>query len=58
MLEAGLLDEIRLWVHPQIVGSGGLGDLLFRETTPTNLQLLDSTPLGNGIVILSYSVGT
>ena len=58
MLEAGLLDEIRLWVHPQIVGSGGMDDLLFRESTPTNLRLLDTTALGNGIVILSYAVGS
>jgi dihydrofolate reductase len=58
MLEAGLLDEVRLWVHPQFVGSGGPGDLLFRETTPTNVRLLDTTTLDNGIVILSYAFGS
>ncbi|HYJ67923.1 MAG TPA: dihydrofolate reductase family protein [Nocardioidaceae bacterium] len=56
LLEAGLLDELRLWVHPQFVGRGGLGELLFRETTPTVLRLLDTTTLGNGIVILSYAL--
>jgi dihydrofolate reductase len=55
LLEAGLLDELRLWVHPQFVGRGGVGELLFRETTPTVLRLLDTTTLGNGIVILSYA---
>jgi dihydrofolate reductase len=57
LLEAGLLDEVRLWVHPQFVGRGGIGELLFRETTPTVLRLLDTTPLANGIVILSYAFG-
>jgi dihydrofolate reductase len=56
LLEAGLLDELRLWVHPQFVGRGGLGELLFRETTPTVLRLLDTTTLANGIVILSYAI--
>ena len=55
MLEAGLLDELRLWVHPQIVGSGGIADLMFRETTPTVGRLLGATTLDNGIVILSYA---
>jgi dihydrofolate reductase len=55
MLEAGLLDEVRLWMYPQFVGQGGPGDLLFRETTPTNVRLLDTTTLDNGIVILSYA---
>jgi dihydrofolate reductase len=55
LLEAGLLDELRLWVHPQFVGRGGMGELLFRETTPTVLRLLDTTTLANGIVILSYA---
>jgi dihydrofolate reductase len=55
LLEAGLLDELRLWVHPQIVGRGGPDDLLFRECTATLLTLQDTTTLDNGIVILSYA---
>jgi dihydrofolate reductase len=55
LLEAGLLDELRLWVHPQLVGRGGPDDLLFRECTPTVLTLRDTTTLDNGIVILSYA---
>jgi dihydrofolate reductase len=54
LLEAGLLDELHLWVHPQFVGRGGPGDLLFRECTPTLLTLRDTTTLKSGIVILSY----
>ncbi len=55
LLEAGLLDELRLWVYPQIIGRGGIGELLFRETTPTTLRLLDTMTLANDIVILSYA---
>lgn len=55
LLEAGLLDELRLWVHPQFVGRGGPSDLLFRECPPTLLTLRDTTTLANGIVVLFYA---
>lgn len=55
LFEAGLIDELRLWVHPQFVGKAGVGDLLFRECTPKVLRLLDTTTLASGIVILSYA---
>ena len=31
LLQHGLLDELRLWVHPLILGRGSIGDLLFGE---------------------------
>ena len=42
LMEHGLLDELRLWVHPLFVGSGGPQDLLFREGPLTRLN--SSTP--------------
>jgi dihydrofolate reductase len=30
LLAAGLIDELRLWVHPFFVGRGGPQDLLYR----------------------------
>jgi dihydrofolate reductase len=54
LLEHGLLDELRLWVHPLIVGTGGPGDLLFGAAPATGFELTDTTTLSNGIVILSY----
>jgi hypothetical protein len=30
LLDHGLLDELRLWVHPFMLRSGGPQDLLFR----------------------------
>jgi dihydrofolate reductase len=54
LLEHGLLDELRLWVYPQIVGAGEPGDLLFGTAPAVVLDLVDTTTLSNGIVILSY----
>ena len=54
MLQHGLLDELRLWFHPLIVGKGGPADLLFGEAPAVAFHLTDATTLGNGIAILSY----
>ena len=56
MLEHGLLDEIRLWVHPLILGSGDPGDLLFGATSSVGLALVESTQLRDGVVVLRYEV--
>jgi dihydrofolate reductase len=54
LLGHGLLDEVRLWVHPVFVGAGGPGDMLFREGTTAKMKLVDTRPLDSGVVILSY----
>jgi dihydrofolate reductase len=54
LLEHGLLDELRLWVHPLIVGSAEPDELLYRTTPSALFDLVDTTVLENGIVILSY----
>jgi dihydrofolate reductase len=54
LMEHGLLDELRLWVHPLFVGSGGPQALLYREGPLTRLSLVDATPLKTGNVILTY----
>jgi dihydrofolate reductase len=54
LLEHGLLDELRLWVHPLILGRGNPGDLLFGQTPAVGFHLTDTTPLGDGIVVLNY----
>ena len=54
MLEHGLLDELRLWVHPLIVGAGHPGDLLFGAAPAIGFELTGTTTLSDGIVILSY----
>jgi dihydrofolate reductase len=56
LMEHSLLDELRLWVHPLFVGSGGPGDLLYRDGPLTNLALADTTVLKSGVVILTYKL--
>jgi dihydrofolate reductase len=54
MLEHGLLDELRLWVHPLFVASAEPSELLYRNGAGAHFDLVDTTSLENGVVILSY----
>lgn len=54
LLEHGLIDEIRLWVHPLILGRNGPERVHFRDCPPLRVELADSTTLANGIAILNY----
>jgi dihydrofolate reductase len=54
LMDNGLLDELRLWVHPLFVRTGGPEDLLFRAGPLTVMRLMGTTPLKSGIVILTY----
>ena len=51
----GLLDELKLWVHPFLLRRGGPNDLIYREGTLVRFHLIDTMPLPSGTVILSYS---
>jgi hypothetical protein len=54
LMHAGLLDELRLWIHPFLVGRAATDDLLFRPGAPSLFGYADSTVLKSGIVILRY----
>ena len=54
LMAAGLLDRLRLWVHPFFIGHGGAQDLLYRDAPVTEFDLVDTTALTSGIVILDY----
>jgi dihydrofolate reductase len=56
LLEHGLLDELRLWVHPLFVGRATTDDLMFRPTATAQLELAETLALNTGIVILTYRV--
>ena len=56
LLTHGLLDELRLWVHPFMLGSGASSDLLFRPERAGQFELTDATPLASGNVVLTYQV--
>jgi dihydrofolate reductase len=53
LLRAGLVDELRLWIVPVVVGSG---QRLFEDvdTTSLGLELTDVRKLANSSVILTY----
>ncbi len=57
LLQYDLLDEIRLWVHPVLVGAGSPSDLLFREGDASRLKLVENKTLASSVVILSYQPG-
>lgn len=53
-LRYGLVDEIRLYVHPVLVGRG---TPLFPEGLPlTELRLLESRTFGTGVVMMRHQV--
>jgi dihydrofolate reductase len=52
LLELDLVDELRLMVFPVVLGKG---TRLFGETSTLKpLQLVDSTPLDDGVFVLTY----
>ena len=52
LLELDLVDELRLMVFPIVLGKG---TRLFGETSSLKpLQLVDSTPLEDGVFLLTY----
>jgi len=53
LADAGLIDELHLWVYPQFV-QASTADLLFRPELNLMLELQDTQVLSNGIVILRY----
>jgi dihydrofolate reductase len=56
LLRAGLVDELRLWVMPVVVGNG---QRIFEdvEASSLTLTLTDVRKLGNGSVVLTYVPG-
>jgi dihydrofolate reductase len=52
LIEHGLVDELRLMVHPVVVGAG---KRLFGETSDQRtLRLVDTRTVGDGVVIHTY----
>jgi dihydrofolate reductase len=53
-LRLGLVDELRIYVHPVLVGRGK--PLFPPADTLTSLRLVESHTFGNGVVLLRYEV--
>lgn len=58
LMEHGLLDELRLWIHPLFVGKGSTDDALFPKGPPSQFELVDSTTLKSSMVILTYRLAS
>lgn len=54
LVDHGLLDELRLWVHPLLHGRGERSELLFQPGSSARFALLDTTALATGVVVLTY----
>lgn len=54
LIEHGLLDELRLWINPVLVGSGNPAGLITREGFTSRFDLADTKILGNGVIIATY----
>lgn len=52
-LEAGLVDECHLFLHPVILGGGKPA---FRAASPGNLELLETRRVGAGAIYVQYRV--
>ncbi|MFI7226314.1 dihydrofolate reductase family protein [Nonomuraea angiospora] len=53
LLQADLLDELHLWVHPHLAGVGDAGDLLIRPGLTKKLELTGTRTLSSGVVALT-----
>jgi dihydrofolate reductase len=58
LMQHGLLDELRLWIHPLFVGKGTTEDVLFPKGPPTQFELVDSAILKSSMVILTYRLAS
>jgi len=56
LLHAGLLDELLLFIHPVVLGSGR--PLFDDLTEPLQLELLEQQTYGQGVVMHRYAIGS
>lgn len=55
LLEADLLDELHLWVHPHLAGVGEPADMLFQQGLNKKLHLSGVRTLASGVVVLTLT---
>jgi dihydrofolate reductase len=54
-LRAGLVDELRMFIHPVVVGGG---TRFLPDDVRLGLELLEERRFGSGVVLLRYAVAT
>jgi dihydrofolate reductase len=55
LLENGLLDEFRIWLHPVLSGKAKPADLLYRDLAQTKFTHTGTDVHSSGVVILTYA---
>jgi dihydrofolate reductase len=55
MLDNGLVDELRIWLHPVLSGKAAPGELLYRDAVQSTFSLNGVETHRTGLVILSYT---
>ncbi|MFI0351790.1 dihydrofolate reductase family protein [Actinomadura sp. 9N407] len=55
LVENGLLDELRLWIHPVMVGTGKTADLLTSEGFKASFELAGTTTFSSGVIVATYT---
>ncbi|MFG2085122.1 MULTISPECIES: dihydrofolate reductase family protein [unclassified Spirillospora] len=54
LVENGLLDELRLWIHPVIVGPADLSELLAPKDFSASFELAGTETFSTGVIIATY----
>ncbi|GAA0552152.1 dihydrofolate reductase family protein [Actinomadura livida] len=54
LVENGLLDELRLWIHPVFVGTGDPAELVTRENFAASFELAGTTTFKTGVIVATY----
>ncbi|QXJ24188.1 dihydrofolate reductase family protein [Actinomadura graeca] len=55
LAENGLLDELRLWIHPVIVGAGDPSELLTHKDFSASFELAGTTAFASGVLVATYT---
>ncbi|RSN68493.1 MULTISPECIES: dihydrofolate reductase family protein [Actinomadura] len=55
LIEHGLLDELRLWIHPVIVGPSETAGLLSSAGFGASFELADTRTFASGVIVATYT---
>ena len=55
LLDNGLLDELRVWMHPVLSGKAEPSELIHRDGDQYNFELAGSDVHSTGLILLTYT---
>ena len=56
LLAEGLLDELKLWLHPVFSGKATADERIYRDMPQVRMRLTDTDVHSSGLIILSYDI--